>query len=119
MLSNSLDAQDVIHHPEVVLEYCELIGMNPEKVKFAWQPESSPRFTTGVGPKCAEAVMTATLDPSMSLLKEKTPATVDIASERKKWEEEFGEGLAKQMEKWVEDAMPDYNYLWTKRLWVN
>ncbi|KAL3428794.1 hypothetical protein BDV09DRAFT_190666 [Aspergillus tetrazonus] len=114
-----LDAQDIIHHPEVVLKYCELIGMNPEKARFAWQPESFPRSTTGVGPKCAEAVMMATLDRSTSVLKEKTPPTVDIALERKKWEEEFGEGLAKQMEKWVDHAMPDYNYLWSKRLRVN
>jgi hypothetical protein len=114
-----LDAQDIIHHPEVVLKYCELIGMNPEKARFAWQPESFPRSTTGVGPKCAEAVMMATLDRSTSVLKEKTPLTVDIALERKKWEEEFGEGLAKQMEKWVDHAMPDYNYLWSKRLRVN
>ncbi|KAL2863994.1 uncharacterized protein BJX67DRAFT_390278 [Aspergillus lucknowensis] len=113
-----LDAQDVIHHPEIVLKYCELMDMSPERVKFTWQPEMSPHFVNGAVHKSPEAVMMATLNRSTSLLKERTPDTVDITLERAKWEVEFGESLAKRMEKWVKDAMPDYNYLWTRRLRV-
>ncbi|GIC93026.1 uncharacterized protein Aud_009505 [Aspergillus udagawae] len=117
-----LDAQDVIHCPEVVLKYCELIGMSPAEVKFAWDSAGSGNSqydVPGVGPKTPEEVMMSTLNHSSCLIKEKTPATVDIALERGKWDVEFGESLAKQMEQWVREAMPDYNYLWAKRLQVS
>lgn len=108
-----LDAHDIIHSPEILLRYCELLGMDPAAVKVAWQTQSTP------GSGCAESadkVMTETLDHSSCLLKQKTPSTVDIAVERGNWEVEFGQGLAKQMEEWVRAAMPDYNYLWARRL---
>ncbi|KAL2820928.1 hypothetical protein BDW59DRAFT_181362 [Aspergillus cavernicola] len=113
-----LDAQDIIHHPDIVLKYCELTGMSPERVKFTWQPEDSSHSANGADHKSPEAVMMETLNRSTSLLKERTPDTVDITLERKKWEVELGESLAKRMEKWVKDAMPDYNYLWSRRLRV-
>ncbi|RAL13540.1 uncharacterized protein BO97DRAFT_342806 [Aspergillus homomorphus CBS 101889] len=107
-----LDAQDVIHHPAVVQRYCELVGLSPEKVRFAWQETQARRD----GHASAEAVMMVTLDHSTSLLKDKTPAMVDVRAEKRKWEAEFGGELAARMEKWVENAMPDYNYLYSKRL---
>lgn len=108
-----LDAHDIIHSPQVVLKYCELLGMDPAEVKVAWQTQSTPGSDC---PERADKVMTETLDRSSCLLKQKTPSAVDIAVERENWEGEFGHSLAKQMEEWVRAAMPDYNYLWAKRL---
>lgn len=108
-----LDAQDIIHSPHVLLKYCELLCMDPAGVKVAWQTQSTPGSAC---PESADKVMTETLDHSSCLIKQKTPSTVDIALEKKNWEEEFGHSLAKQMDEWVKAAMPDYNYLWAKRL---
>ncbi|RAK79188.1 uncharacterized protein BO72DRAFT_446465 [Aspergillus fijiensis CBS 313.89] len=114
-----LDAQDVIHRPEVVAKYCELIGLDPEKVRLRWS-QSERRSGEEEDPRArAEAVMLATLDHSTSLLKEKTPTFVDVGAEREKWEHEFGARVAEQMERWVEGAMPDYEYLWMRRLRVD
>ncbi|KAF4244385.1 hypothetical protein CNMCM8980_010197 [Aspergillus fumigatiaffinis] len=113
-----LDAQDVIHHPDVVLKYCELIGMSLAEVKFAWHSANSGNDMHGLGHKGPEEVMMSTLNHSSCLIKEKAPATVDIALERGKWDEEFGERTAEQIEQWVRDAMLDYEYLWARRLQV-
>jgi hypothetical protein len=117
-----LDAQDVIHCPEVVLKYCELIGMSPAEVKFAWHSAKSGNSqydVPGAGHTSPEDVMMSTLNHSSCLIKEKTPTTVDIALERGKWNVEFGKSLAKQMEQWIREAMPDYDCLWAKRLRVD
>ncbi|PYH75892.1 hypothetical protein BO82DRAFT_359663 [Aspergillus uvarum CBS 121591] len=116
-----LDAQDVIHHPEIVAKYCELIGMDPEKVRFTWhQAERRPPAGEEEDHRArGEAVMLATLNRSTSLLKDRTPAFVDVGAEKVKWEDEFGSRVAQQMGRWVEDAMPDYEYLWRRRLRVD
>ncbi|KAJ5762116.1 uncharacterized protein N7511_005498 [Penicillium nucicola] len=114
-----LDAQDVINTPEVVAKYCELIGMDPTKLKFEWNrevPEDGSSLSDETAQKTPEGVMMATLDNLSTLLKEKTPTVVDIASEAQKWRKKFGEDIGRQMEDWVHSAMPDYDYLSARRL---
>ncbi|KAE8350063.1 hypothetical protein BDV28DRAFT_163224 [Aspergillus coremiiformis] len=115
-----LDAQDVIHHPEVVVRYCELIGLNPAHVRVQWDAESSQmgNHPLNGAHKSPDAVMKFTLANSSHILKDKTPAVVDIALQRKRWDEEFGKTLGQQMERWVREAMPDYDYLRSRRLQV-
>ena len=114
-----LDAHDVINHPEVVIRYCDLIGMDRTKLKFEWSSEA-PKTTSDLSNKTTqkspEEVMKATLRQSSSLLKEKAPMVIDIVSEAKKWKEEFGNDLGEQMEDWVQNAMVDYEYLRARRL---
>jgi hypothetical protein len=66
----------------------------------------------------AEAVMLSTLLGSTGVIKDKTPTVVDVAAEAKQWKEEFGEELAYMLETTVRDAMPDYEYLRSRRITV-
>jgi hypothetical protein len=96
--------------------------MSPAEVKFAWHSAKSGNSqydVPGAGHTSPEDVMMSTLNHSSCLIKEKTPTTVDIALERGKWNVEFGKSLAKQMEQWIREAMPDYDCLWAKRLRVD
>ncbi|KAE8395621.1 hypothetical protein BDV23DRAFT_178666 [Aspergillus alliaceus] len=116
-----LDAQDVIHNPSVIRRYCKLIGMDPAYVKYDWSAASSKKTngeSESIGRKHPETIMKFTLDNSLHIIKEKTPPFVDIALERKAWDAEFGEVIGKQMEGWVMEAMPDYDYLKSRRLQV-
>lgn len=116
-----LDAQDIAHHPAVLAKYCKLIGLNPAHLKSEWNVPDQ-KIQKGVedrtGHKSPEAVMKFTLDNSSHVLKDKTPAIVDIGLERRGWDREFGISIGEQMEKWVREAMPDYTYLRAKRLRV-
>jgi hypothetical protein len=70
------------------------------EVKFAWHSAKSGSTQYDVpraGHTSPEDVMMPTLNHSSCLIKEKTPTTVGIALERGKWNVEFGESLAKQM----------------------
>ena len=116
-----LDAQDIIHYPEILVRYCELIGLNPVHLKSEWnvsgrtmQNKAADNFNR----KSPEMVMKFTLDNSSHVLKDRTPAVVDIGLERKGWDREFGISFGEEMEKWVREAMPDYNYLRAGRLQV-
>ncbi|KAJ5297787.1 hypothetical protein PENANT_c012G11545 [Penicillium antarcticum] len=113
-----LDAQDVTNEPAVVARYCELIGMDPTKLKFEWNREALGKAAhpDGAAQKTPEEVMMATLNHSSTLLKEKTPVAIDMVAEAEKWKNEFGEDIGKQMEEWVQSAMPDYDYLRARRL---
>jgi hypothetical protein len=114
-----LDAEDVIHSPKVVIKYADLIGLDPARVRFEWEAgiaKSAHINWSGTGERGPETIMKATIDNSSSILKDKTPALVDISLERRGWDLEFGEIFGRQMEKWVRDAMPDYDYLRARRL---
>lgn len=114
-----LDAQDVVNQPEVVVRYCELIGMDRTKLKFEWSreaPERNSHLPDGAAQRTPEEVMMATLNHSSTLLRGKAPVVLNMASEAEKWREEFGKNIGKQMEDWVLNAMPDYHYLRARRL---
>ncbi|KAF7589987.1 hypothetical protein BBP40_003431 [Aspergillus hancockii] len=113
-----LDAEDVIHNPKVVMRYSELIGLDPSRVRFEWEAgmKNANLSWDGTCQNGPEAIMKATLNTSSHILKNKTPTMVDIAHERKVWDLDFGESSGQQMEQWVRDAMPDYNYLRARRL---
>ncbi|KAE8369273.1 hypothetical protein BDV27DRAFT_121043 [Aspergillus caelatus] len=114
-----LDAQDIIHHPEILARYCKLIGLNPVHLKSEWNvPDRKMQngAADNINHKSPESVMKFTLDNSSHVLKDKTPAIVDIGLERKGWDQEFGISIGEAMEKWVREAMPDYNYLRSRRL---
>lgn len=62
--------------------------------------------------------MKDTLFASTGILKEKTSQNLTLEEEVSKWKVEFGESEGSQLEGWVKDAMPDYEYLWRNRLTV-
>ncbi|GIJ85031.1 hypothetical protein Asppvi_003886 [Aspergillus pseudoviridinutans] len=127
-----VDAQDIIHNPQVMVRYCEETGLDPNALQFEWESKQEVPDRQTLGPDSqsqkksdvdfdkaeAEAVMLLTLSRSTGIIKDKTPTAVDITAEVKQWKEEFGEELASILETTVRDAMPDYEYLRSRRITV-
>ncbi|KAI0197991.1 hypothetical protein F4808DRAFT_437313 [Astrocystis sublimbata] len=108
-----LDADDVISSPELVMKYAKIVGLDPEKIRFSWDKLSEEKISkmdTG------EQVMLSSINASTGVDKSKLAGNVDIAAEVAKWKEEFGEEKGSKLERWVRGAMPDYEYLRSKRL---
>jgi hypothetical protein len=110
-----LDADDVISNPLVVQKFAAIMGMDPTKVQSTWSPISKEE-----GEKMTKTAqrMLSTLNASNGIMQEKSSANIDVATEAKKWKEEFGEEGAQKLEKWVRAAMDDYMYLRERRLRV-
>ncbi|PGH27930.1 hypothetical protein AJ80_00480 [Polytolypa hystricis UAMH7299] len=108
-----IDADDIITEPEVVTRLAEITNLDISKVKFSWDE-------TGEGEKSQQAAwmtrMKDTLQASTGILRNKAATNIDISEEAKKWKVEFGGKYGELMEKWVRDAMPDYEFLRCKRL---
>ncbi|KAF7162396.1 hypothetical protein CNMCM6106_009370 [Aspergillus hiratsukae] len=125
-----VDAQDVIHNPQVVVRYCEETGLDRDLVQFEWERkqeapgsktlshESQKNEPDGGFDKAGERIMLSTLINSTGIIKDKTPTAVDITAEASQWKEEFGDEVATMLEKMVRDAMPDYEYLRSRRITV-
>ncbi|KXX82732.1 hypothetical protein MMYC01_200850 [Madurella mycetomatis] len=117
-----IDANDVIHNPDSVLRFCEAAGLDKNFVQFEWGGENDKNPTDGwdnpgmpIDRQVAE-IMLSTLEASKGLVKDKAPTKVDIKVEAEKWKDEFGDDVAGVIEKAVWDAMPDYEYLWARRV---
>jgi len=108
-----IDADDIINHPEVLVQLCEITGLDKTKLKFSWEPatESELGGMTGLA-----KAMLSTVIASSGLIKDKAATDLDIDVEAKKWKTEFGESEGGEIEKLVRDAMPDYEFLRSKRM---
>ncbi|KAF7590780.1 hypothetical protein BBP40_002396 [Aspergillus hancockii] len=104
-----LDADDVIAEPAVLVKLCNLIGLDSYFLRYEWEPSSQTR------PLWAQAFRT-TLDSSTKIIATKVAGDIEIDEEVKKWREEFGEEDGRMIEKYVRAAMPDYEFLKSKRL---
>ena len=116
-----IDAYDVINTPRQLLpRFCALTGLDSSKLSFSWQrtpDEIRERLTRAKG--TAAASYLSTIWASEGIIKEKaiySPEDIDIGLEACQWRKEFGEGEAKKLEEWVRQAMPDYIYMWERRL---
>ncbi|KAI1817546.1 hypothetical protein GGS20DRAFT_14768 [Poronia punctata] len=107
-----LDADDIITHPELVIKYAGMVGLDAEKLKFSWE-KMSPEKLESLPP--AQRIMIQTLSSSTGLLREKVAGKICIAEEAKKWKCEFGEETGAKLEKRVNDMMDDYEYLHKRR----
>lgn len=108
-----LDADDIMAEPAVVVRYCEIVGLDPAKLKFEWEVESKETIESM---HTAEKRMLSTLLASSGINKSKLSTNISIEEEAVKWREEFGEEQGKKIEMLVRDAMPGYEYLKSKRL---
>ncbi|KAL5328989.1 hypothetical protein ACEPPN_002498 [Leptodophora sp. 'Broadleaf-Isolate-01'] len=108
-----LDADDIIAEPGVVVRYCQIIGIDPSKLKFEWAPVSSEEKKE-MNPVIGR-FLSCLLDSS-GIQKDKVSTNIDIGIETAKWKAEFGDVLGEKMAKWVGDAMPDYEAMRARRL---
>lgn len=123
-----VDADDVTHNPAAVKRFCELTGLDPEKMQYEWSEET----VKGTGPGMHDTenehyemqikincVMRSTVDASSGIVKDKTPTgPIDIAVEMEKWKAELGDEAAQLLHEAVLESMPDYEYLKERRIIV-
>ncbi|RYP81382.1 hypothetical protein DL769_001999 [Monosporascus sp. CRB-8-3] len=108
-----LDADDVMQNQELVKRYAAMAGLDPEKVRFTW--DKVPQEAIEKMPSTHQRMLSS-LIASDKVDTSKLAGNIDIAKEAIKWRSEFGEEAGAKLEKWVRDAMPDYEYLHSKRL---
>lgn len=109
-----LDADDIIAEPAVVVKYCEIIGLDPAKLKFEWAPVTEDEKAK-IGNPAVERLLSCLL-ASSGIQKDKVATHIDIDAEAVKWKEEFGEAVGLKLEAWVNNAMEDYEWMKAKRL---
>lgn len=108
-----LDADDILTNPDLVCHYCALVGLDSSKVRFAWDKTGESELGN-VNP--VQLRTRDTLFASSGIVQGKTFKGLTLDGEVSKWKTEFGEIEGGKLEKWVRDAMPDYEYLWGERL---
>ncbi|KAI1121457.1 hypothetical protein F5Y10DRAFT_256243 [Nemania abortiva] len=108
-----LDADDVIAYPELVKKYAALVGLDPDKLQFSWEKTSQEQLEKL---RAAEKIMLGTINASTGVDKTKMAGNIDINTEAEKWRSDFGEEGGRKLERWVREAMPDYEYLHSRRL---
>ncbi|OAA71432.1 hypothetical protein ISF_01983 [Cordyceps fumosorosea ARSEF 2679] len=111
-----LGADDMLRDPEVIRRFCDLVGLDKDKVRFRWEPvtEAEQGRVSAAGAKTR-----VTLNASSGIAEGKTFEGLSIEGEVEKWKAEFGELVGSRIEGWVRDAMPDYAYLVGKKLQAN
>ncbi|KAL2264670.1 hypothetical protein VTJ83DRAFT_7180 [Remersonia thermophila] len=108
-----IDAQDIIHSPKALVRFCQAVGLDPAALQFEWPAEDAQakRFSETPADDEMFRAFLGTLVGSRGVIKDLTPPTVDVEAEAVKWRAEFGDEIAKVLEKKVRDSMPDYEYL--------
>ncbi|EME80915.1 uncharacterized protein MYCFIDRAFT_87051 [Pseudocercospora fijiensis CIRAD86] len=112
-----IDADDVVVNAEPLThKLAEYIGFDTNALQYKWnecskdqkekQEAHFQRMLSSLNESNGVKVDPAKLSSSIKSAAELVP----------KWTEEFGEATAKKLERWVEAAMPDYNYLRERRM---
>ena len=108
-----LDADDMMLKPELMRKYAVMVGLDPSKLKFEWEQVSQEDL--GKMGKM-EKRMRSTLVGSKGIVEGKTAVGLDLEKEAGKWRDEFGDEEGRKVERFVREAMADYEYLREKRL---
>lgn len=103
-----IDADDIMDNPSVVRQLCIETKLDPDAVQYEWEErhEENPIF----------ARFLSTINASKGIVKGLDARAIDLAAEKEKWKQEFGEEDGEKMAQYVDAAMPDYNYLLSLRV---
>ncbi|KAK3191507.1 hypothetical protein K4F52_002322 [Lecanicillium sp. MT-2017a] len=107
-----IDADDVIENRSLE-KLCELCNMDPSLIKFKWEvtsPPDDPNLCPVYKSYLSGLWMSTSVDPS------KSSQGIDMAVKQRQWSEEFGSEVADALTQLVERALPDYNYLTSKKI---
>lgn len=107
-----LDADDVMLNRDLVRRYAEALGLDPEKLMFEWSAAKEEELES-MGR--AARRMVSTIAASEGVVAGKAGVGIDIGVEAEKWRREFGTEEGESIEKWVRDAMDDYEYMRDRR----
>ncbi|KAG4263165.1 hypothetical protein FPRO03_10528 [Fusarium proliferatum] len=108
-----IDADDVMTCPQLVGKYAKLTGLDESKVRYSWDKAGEEVLNKL---SHMEQRMLSSINASTTIDQSKVAGKVDIDQEAVKWKAEFGEEGAQKLERWVRDAMPDYEFLHSRRL---
>jgi hypothetical protein len=102
-----IDADDIMNNPAAVRQLCVETGLDPDAVQYEWEEvhEENPLI----------ARFKSTINASKGIIKGMDARSLDIEKEKTKWKAEFGEEEAENLAKYVNDAMPDYEYMLSHR----
>ncbi|KAF2026875.1 hypothetical protein EK21DRAFT_73227 [Setomelanomma holmii] len=102
-----IDADDIMNDPAAVRQLCIETGLDPDAVQYEWEEkhEENP----------LKASFLSTINKSTGIVKGLDARNLDIEKEKRKWIVDFGDDAAEDLEKAVREAMPDYEYLLSRR----
>lgn len=108
-----LDADDVLANPDILVRFCDMVGLDPRQLCFQWEP-TKPDQLHEVDPLTRQ--MNATLLSSSGIIQNMNDEPIDLEKESLKWKSEFGEAGGSWLTQWVQDSILDYEYLRSRRL---
>lgn len=102
-----IDADDIMTDPATVRQLCIETGMDPDAIQYEWdtREEEHP----------LKRVFLSTVNNSTGIVKGLDAKNLSLEAEKAKWVEDFGKETADDLERIVNDAMPDYEYLLSRR----
>ena len=103
-----IDADDIIGSRATVRRLCLETGLDPDAVKYEWE--------TTVEENPVKAKFKARLNGSTGILPGLSAEGLSVECEEGKWREEFGEEDGEVLVGLVRAALPDYEYLWSRRV---
>lgn len=102
-----IDADDIMKDRGAIKQLCLQTGLDPDAIQYQWEEEHEP--------DPVKFAFLSRINASTTIIKGLDADQLDIAVEKVKWVEQFGKEVAEDLVKLVEDAMPDYKYLWSQR----
>ncbi|KAB2099837.1 hypothetical protein AG0111_0g11859 [Alternaria gaisen] len=102
-----IDADDIMNNPAAVRQLCEQTGLSADDVQYEWEER-----------KVEDPLMArflSTINASKGIKPGLGAKGKTLEAEKKKWVEEWGEEDAEDMARFVSDALPDYEYLHSRR----
>ncbi|CBX90443.1 hypothetical protein LEMA_P065690.1 [Plenodomus lingam JN3] len=103
-----IDADDIMTDKAAVGQLCLETGMDPDSVQYEWATREEPHPM--------KAIMLDKICSSTGILPGLTAQGLTLEAEKAKWKTEFGEEDAELLAKHVQDAIPDYEYLHSRRV---
>jgi hypothetical protein len=108
-----LDMQDMINNKAVMEKFCLMMQLDPEHLRYEWEP--APKEYMEGQTQHMQAFLSS-IHASSGLISDKAPQHVSLELEYSKWVTQWGAEDANILKSQVENAMEDYEYLWSKRL---
>ncbi|KAF9265014.1 hypothetical protein L218DRAFT_924789 [Marasmius fiardii PR-910] len=92
---------------DLLKKLCTLIGIDGSLIQYEWKPKASYMSLDGK----LEEVYRRDFYQSTRIVKDKEVKPPALEDKVRKWEEEWGEEVARRLKGFVEESMEDYTYL--------
>ncbi|KAF7192415.1 hypothetical protein HII31_06447 [Pseudocercospora fuligena] len=106
-----IDADDMIEDPSTINKLCGMLGMDQQYVVREWDAIEAPKDA-----KPRELKFMSGYWNSTSIDKSKTSRDMDLDAKYSLWLDEFGANVGSELRRLVEEAMPDYEYMKSKKI---